>query len=144
MSNMAQCLVLRTFTTEMALFTSKAKRAEAVRVAETDAAFEELGRLSLDGVSPIADVAWRDHVKVAGRIKAMRIQPWAEQVASLELTLADDSGGITVVFMGRRTLGGVKLGTHLVVDGMASESHGLLTILNPAYQLLPRQVALPY
>jgi len=144
MWNTAPCRARPTSTTEMALFTSKAKRADAVRVAETHAAFEELGRLSLGGVIPIADVAWRDHLKVAGRIKAMRIQPWAEQVASLELTLADSTGGITVVFMGRRTLGGVKLGTYLVVEGMASEHHGLLTILNPAYQLLPRQVTLPF
>ncbi len=128
----------------MALFTRNAKREEAARVAETSAAFAELGRLSLEGVIPIANVVWREHVKVAGRVKALRIQPWAEQIASLELTLADSTGGLTVVFMGRRTLGGVRLGTHLVVDGMASESHGLLTILNPAYQLLPHQVALPY
>jgi len=128
----------------MALFTRNAKRIEAERVAETRAAFDELGRLSLEGVIPIEDVVWRDHVKVAGRVKALRIQPWAEQIASLELTLADSTGGVTVVFMGRRTLGGVKLGTHLVVDGMASEHHGLLTILNPAYQLLPRQVTLPF
>lgn len=128
----------------MALFARNTKRAEARLTAETRAVFEELGRLSLEGVIPIAEVAWREHVKVAGRVKALRIQPWAEQIASLELTLADSTGGLTVVFMGRRTLGGVKLGTHLVVDGMASESHGLLTILNPAYQLLPRQIALPY
>jgi len=128
----------------MALFTRSAKRAEAERVAETRAAFAELGRLSLEGVIPISEVVWREHVKVAGRVKALRIQPWAEQIASLELTLADSTGGLTVVFMGRRTLGGVRLGTHLVVDGMASESHGLLTILNPAYQLLPHEVALPH
>ncbi len=128
----------------MALFTRSAKRAEAERVAETRAAFAELGRISLEGVIPISEVVWREHVKVAGRVKALRIQPWAEQIASLELTLADSTGGLTVVFMGRRTLGGVRLGTHLVVDGMASESHGLLTILNPAYQLLPHEVALPH
>jgi len=128
----------------MALFTRNAKRAEAERVTETRAAFAELGRISLEGVIPISDVVWREHVKVAGRVKALRIQPWAEQIASLELTLADSTGGLTVVFMGRRTLGGVRLGTHLVVDGMASESHGLLTILNPAYQLLPHEVALPH
>jgi len=128
----------------MALFTRSAKRAEAERIAETRAAFAELGRISLEGVIPISDVVWREHVKVAGRVKALRIQPWAEQIASLELTLADSTGGLTVVFMGRRTLGGVRLGTHLVVDGMASESHGLLTILNPAYQLLPHEVALPH
>jgi RecG-like helicase len=128
----------------MALFTRNSKRIDAERVAETRAAFEELGRLSLAGVTPINGIVWREHVKVAGRVKALRIQPWAEQIASLELTLADSTGGVTVVFMGRRTLGGVKLGTHLVIEGMASEHHGLLTILNPTYQLLPRQVTLPF
>ncbi len=128
----------------MALFTRNSKRLEAERFAETRAAFDDLGDRSLAGVLPISDIVWREHVKVAGRVKALRIQPWAEQIASLELTLADSTGGVTVVFMGRRTLGGVKLGTHLVVDGMASEHHGLLTILNPAYQLLPRQVTLPF
>ena len=128
----------------MALFTRNSKRLEAERFAETRAAFDDLGDRSLAGVMPIRDIVWREHVKVAGRVKALRIQPWAEQIASLELTLADSTGGVTVVFMGRRTLGGVKLGTHLLVDGMASEHHGLLTILNPAYQLLPRQVTLPY
>ena len=128
----------------MALFTRNSQRLEAERFAETRAAFDDLGDRSLAGVMPISNIVWREHVKVAGRVKALRIQPWAEQIASLELTLADSTGGVTVVFMGRRTLGGVKLGTHLVVDGMASEYHGLLTILNPAYQLLPRQVTLPF
>ena len=59
----------------MALFTRNSKRVEAERVAETKAAFDELGRLSLEGVIPIADVKWREHVKVAGRVKALRIQP---------------------------------------------------------------------
>jgi len=57
----------------MALFTRNAKRIEAERVAETRAAFDELGRLSLGGVIPIEDVVWREHIKVAGRVKALRI-----------------------------------------------------------------------
>ncbi|MEX1218586.1 MAG: DNA-binding protein [Acidimicrobiales bacterium] len=103
-----------------------------------------LGQQALSDVIAISDVKWRQKVKVAGRVKALRVQPWADQVASLEITLADETGGITVVFLGRRTIGGINLGSHLVVEGMTSEHHRLLTILNPAYQLLPRQVALPY
>lgn len=128
----------------MGLFSRTSKREEERRIAETRAAFAELGALALDGVVPIADATWRQRVKVAGRVKAIRIQPWAEEVASLELTLADGTGGITVVFLGRRRLGGIELGTHLVVEGMTSAHHGLLTILNPAYQLLPREVVLPH
>lgn len=128
----------------MGLFSGSAKRLEKERADQTKRQFADLGARSLTGVVPIADVKWREKVKVAGRVKALRVQPWADQVASLELTLADETGGITVVFFGRRTLGGVHLGTHLIVEGMTSEHHRLLTILNPAYQLLPRQVELPY
>lgn len=106
--------------------------------------FLALAHTALDGVSPIADVRWREHVKVAGRVRAMRIQPWAEKVASLELTLGDSTGGVTVVYFGRREIGGVKLGAHMVVEGRVSEARGLLTILNPSYQLLPHEVELPY
>jgi DNA/RNA endonuclease YhcR with UshA esterase domain len=128
----------------MGLFSGSAKRLEKERTDQTKRQFADLGARSLTDVVPIADVKWREKVKVAGRVKALRVQPWADQVASLELTLADGTGGITVVFLGRRTLGGVHLGTHLIVEGMTSEHHRLLTILNPAYQLLPRQVELPY
>jgi DNA/RNA endonuclease YhcR with UshA esterase domain len=128
----------------MGVFSGSAKRLEKERIDQTKRQFADLGARSLIGVVPIADVEWREKVKVAGRVKALRVQPWADQIASLELTLADDTGGITVVFLGRRTLGGVHLGTHLIVEGMTSEHHRLLTILNPAYQLLPRQVELPY
>lgn len=128
----------------MALFSRQAKADEARRSAETAAAFEELGRQALEGVTPIAQVRWRERCKVAGRVRAMRVQPWSEKVQSLELTLVDDTGGITVVFLGRRTIGGVHLGARLVVEGTVSETRGQLALLNPAYQLLPQEVALPY
>lgn len=128
----------------MGLFSKSTKKLDAEVSMNAQVALDELGRRALSNVIPISDVKWRENVKVAGRVKALRVQPWADQIASLELTLADQTGGITVVFLGRRTLGGVHLGTHLVVEGMTSEHHRLLTILNPAYQLLPRQVALPY
>ena len=128
----------------MGLFSRNAKRLGKEHEEQLKKTFEHLGASSLEGVIPMADVKWREKVKVAGRVKALRVQPWADQVASLELTLADGTGGVTVVFFGRRTLGGVKLGTHMVVEGMTSEHHHLLTILNPEYRLLPRQVELPY
>ena len=128
----------------MGLFSRSDKVAEARLAAETSAAFEELGRAALQGVMPIGQVEWRERVKVAGRVKAMRIQPWSEKIQSLELTLVDGTGGITVVFLGRRSIGGVRLGARLVVEGTAAETRNQLALLNPAYQLLPHEVALPY
>jgi RecG-like helicase len=127
----------------MGLF-SRNKEAEARMAAQTAAAYEELGRLALDGVTPIGDATWRSRVKVAGRVKALRVQPWSEKVQSLELTLVDGTGGITVVFLGRRSIGGIRLGSRLVAEGTVSETRHQLALLNPAYQLLPHEVALPY
>lgn len=128
----------------MKLFGRGSSQSADIEAERSRLMFEEFGRHALDGVIPIADVTWRSRVKVAGRVRALRIQPWAEQVASLELTLADSTGGITVVFLGRRKLAGIELGTHLVVEGVTSEHHGMLTVLNPAYQLLPNRIQLPY
>jgi RecG-like helicase len=128
----------------MGLFSRSDKQAEARLAAETAAAFEELGRSALQDVTPIGDVQWRARVKVAGRVKAMRVQPWSEKVASLELTLVDGTGGITVVFLGRRQIGGIRLGARLVVEGTVAETRNQLALLNPAYQLLPLEVDLPF
>ena len=126
----------------MGLFSRSKGTAVAVRTEAEE--YAALAERALEGVIPIADVRWRDHVKVAGKVRAMRIQPWAEKVASLELTLGDSTGGVTVVFLGRREIGGVKLGAHIVVEGRVSEARNLLTILNPSYELLPHEVELPY
>lgn len=126
----------------MALFKRAAKAAEAERLAETARSYAELGRLALDGCTPIAQVRWRQQVKVAGKVRAMRVQPWAD-VASLELTIADATGGLTVVFLGRRQIAGIHLGARLVVEGMVGASRDHLVVMNPRYQLLPAEVPLP-
>jgi len=83
----------------------------------------------------IGDVRWRGPVRVAGRVRSVRVQPRAN-VATLECTLVDPSGGITVVFLGRRSVPGIRLGTRMVVEGRAGSHHGKLAVLNPDYTLL--------
>ena len=128
----------------MAIFARKSKQKAIDEAERITANFASLGESALSGATPIAEVTWRDHVKVAGRVKAMRVQPWSEQVVSLELTLADQTGGLTVIFLGRRHIGGIHLGSHLVVEGRVAEVRHQLAIINPSYQLLPNKVALPY
>lgn len=88
-----------------------------------------------DGCHPIADCRWRHHVKVVGRVRSLRVAPWAD-VPTLECTVVDGTGGITVVFLGRREVPGIGLGTQILVEGMAGAHHGKLAVLNPDYQLL--------
>ncbi len=85
--------------------------------------------------APIASVSHRQHVRIGGRIHALRVQPRAG-VATLECTLVDATGAITVVFLGRRQVAGIAVGTRLVVDGVVGEHHGHEAILNPTYEIL--------
>ena len=85
--------------------------------------------------SPIATVAVRQRVRVAGKVYAVRVQPLAG-TPTFELTLVDESGSLIVAFFGRRTLPGVAAGTRLAVEGIVSEQRGRLTILNPEYEIL--------
>jgi len=98
------------------------------------------GVLDLDHSIPIADVVWRHRAQVSGHIRSIRVRTWAE-VATLEVVLSDATGGVTLAFLGRRRLGGVKPGASLTVEGMVGARDGKLLIINPAYDL--REIALP-
>ena len=85
----------------------------------------------------ISDVRWRSLVRVEGRIRSMRVRPWAGEVRTLECTVVDDTGGIEVVFLGRSSINGLRLGTRLRAEGRVGAHHGRLAILNPRYELRP-------
>jgi hypothetical protein len=88
-----------------------------------------------EGAIPIGACRHRNRVTVAGRIKAVRVQPRAG-VATLQATLADDTGEITIVFLGRRQVGGIEPGAVVLVSGVVGDRRGKPEILNPEYELL--------
>jgi hypothetical protein len=83
---------------------------------------------------PIADVVLREPARVRGRVRSVRVRPWADS-PTLEIVLVDETGGITVVFLARRRLGGVHPGTIMRVEGMVGAHERRLAILNPEYEL---------
>jgi RecJ-like exonuclease len=86
------------------------------------------------GLLPISSVTWRQRARVRGRVRSIRVQPLAG-VPTLECTLYDETGGLAVVFLGRREIPGIRPGATLTAEGMVSDHQGRLAILNPAYQL---------
>ncbi len=91
---------------------------------------------TVPGATPISNLRYRQRGKVAGRVRSVRIQPWGD-VPSLECTLTDASGGeITIVFLGRREVPGIRTGAQLVGEGMVGDRRGTLAILNPDYEIL--------
>lgn len=90
--------------------------------------------MSSTDVIPIADVQFRRRVRVRGRVRSLRVRPWADS-PTLEIVLVDDTGGITVVFLARRRIGGVRPGAVMSVEGMVGAHERRLAILNPEYEL---------
>lgn len=85
---------------------------------------------------PIGDVRYRQRAQVRGRVRSLRVRPWAD-VPSLELVLVDGTGGITAVFLGRRSVPGIEPGTQMAIEGMVGAQGNRLAILNPHYDLRP-------
>lgn len=88
-----------------------------------------------DGTTPIASIRFRQRAKVAGKVRSMRVQPLGGAPA-LECVLGDDTGQISVVFLGRREIAGVEVGRMVGAEGVVGEHHGRLAMLNPRYELL--------
>jgi hypothetical protein len=86
-------------------------------------------------ITPIGEATWRHRARVRGRVQSMRVHPWAD-VATLECVVTDDTGGLLLVFLGRRRVEGIGLGRELVAEGMVGASRGYLAMLNPSVELL--------
>jgi amino acid transporter len=87
------------------------------------------------GTIPIGEAQWRHRVRVAGKIRSVRV-PTGGATANLECTLVDGSGAILLVFQGRRRIPGIQQGARLVAQGMVGAWEGRLAILNPDYELI--------
>jgi len=86
------------------------------------------------GTTPIGDVRFRQRVRVHGRVQAVRVEPLGGSPC-LECTVVDETGGVSVVFFGRREIAGIAIGATVTVEGMAIDHHGRLAIVNPVYEL---------
>ncbi len=99
---------------------------------ETDAAVLDL---VVPGCVPIAEASWRKRVRVAGKVRSIRVAP-QHDAPTLELILVDGSASISVIFLGRRGIAGIGVGTRMAVEGTVGVHKTRLAILNPSYQLL--------
>ena len=92
---------------------------------------------TLPGVTPISAAEPRRHNRVAGVIQNIRIDP-SEGTGTIEATINDGSGPMVARWLGRSSLKGIRLGTGLIMEGIAGRGEGdELVILNPHYELVP-------
>ncbi len=60
----------------------------------------------------------------------------ADSSPTVEVEVWDESGGVTLQFLGRREISGLDVGSHLKAEGMVGENNGQLIILNPSYEII--------
>ncbi len=87
-------------------------------------------------IIPIGNVRFRAPARVRGRVRSMRVAPFVDQPA-LEIVLVDDTGGLLLVFYGRRQIAGIELSAQLEATGVAGMHRGYLALVNPLYEHLP-------
>ena len=90
----------------------------------------------VEGTVPIANIAWRQKARIAGRITSVEVQPW-QGAQVLSCTLADRTGSMTLVFT-RRDVPGVETGAQMVAEGTVGQHEGRLAMLNPIHEVLKR------
>jgi len=88
-----------------------------------------------ENMTPIGNITWRKRAHIQGRVTSIRTAPsGAAPVINVEIW--DETGGVTLQFLGRREIRGLDIGTELRAEGMVADNDGKMTILNPSYELL--------
>jgi RecG-like helicase len=82
------------------------------------------------GTVRIAETPPRQRVRIAGVVKRLTVFPM-EGKESLEALISDGSGEALLVFMGRRGIQGLTLGTRVVVEGVLGDDRGVPRMINP-------------
>lgn len=89
----------------------------------------------IPGSTPIAEAQARTTVTITGQVVRMQTRP-ASDLPTMVISVKDSTGTAIATWSGRRSMGGIALGRHIVITGVATHTTGLLTFVNPEYQLL--------
>lgn len=87
------------------------------------------------GTVPIGGLRPRRRSRVSGVLRAVTYRPAAEAPV-LVGRLYDGTGSVDLVWLGRRSIVGVRPGVHMSAEGMVTAGRTRPTIYNPTYELL--------
>ncbi len=87
----------------------------------------------IPGVAAIAEAPTRTPVKLAGVVKRITVHP-EHGLEALEALLTDGTGEMSVLWMGRRSIPGLTLGTRVVVEGVVGEQRQGRRMVNPSFE----------
>jgi hypothetical protein len=88
---------------------------------------------SIPGTVRMSGAPLRSRVKVAGVVNRITVRP-VEGFEALEVVLSDGTGEVSAVWLGRRRIPGLALGSRLVVEGVLGVQDGVRRIVNPVFE----------
>jgi RecG-like helicase len=91
---------------------------------------------SVEGATPIAAVEPRSVARVAGVVENVRVRP-REGVPAFEATVDDGTGTVVAVWLGRRAIPGLSLGSRLILEGRVGGGSGRMQMMNPSFEFAP-------
>ena len=86
-------------------------------------------------ITAISEIQWRRRAQVQGRVTSIKAAP-SGGAPTLQIEIWDETGGVSLQFLGRREIAGLEVGSQLRAEGMVGEEEGSMVILNPSYELL--------
>jgi amino acid transporter len=88
-----------------------------------------------ENITAIGEIQWRKRAQVQGRVTSIKTAPRGS-APTLQVEIWDETGGVSLQFLGRREIAGLEVGSQMRAEGMVGEEEGSMVILNPSYELL--------
>jgi amino acid transporter len=88
-----------------------------------------------ENMTLISNITWRKRAHVQGKVNSIKAAP-SDSSPLVEVEIWDESGGVTLQFLGRREISGLEVGSEMRAEGMVGEHNGQLVILNPSYEIV--------
>jgi hypothetical protein len=88
---------------------------------------------TVPGVVPVAEAPVRGKAKLAGIVRRITIRP-VEGFDALEVVLWDGTGEVMAVWLGRRSIAGLVLGSRLVIEGVVGRERDTRKVVNPTFE----------
>ena len=89
---------------------------------------------SVPNVTPMAEAEYRRRVRVAGVVRRITVWPREDgEPEYLEVLISDGTGEVDALWIGRRSIPGLSLGTRLIIEGVLRDNNGP-AVDNPKFE----------
>ena len=83
----------------------------------------------------IGSISWRNRAQVQGKVTSIKTAP-NNSIPSVDVEIWDETGGLTLRFLGKNKISGLSIGRRIEAEGMVGENNNQFVIINPKITLM--------